>query len=162
MNITRDVPRNQWRRMLDDLSRVHGGATVQLQVLDDQHGVQGYGDTLRLVGLSSDGPPDGESISAILQAGAATHLTHTIDRPREVRLELLWEPRTAAIQVTDVDGKRTLICLGTPVLADGVRRGRGAASQASAPAPPARPGVRDVPPPPRLLPHNAGHSGRDS
>ncbi len=123
MIITREVPRNRWRHALDDLSRVHAGAAVQLQVLDDEHGVQAYGDGLRLVGLSSDGPRDRESISAILQAGG-THLTHTIDRPRVVRLEQLWEPRTAAIQVTDADGRRTLICLGTPVLADGVRRGQ--------------------------------------
>ena len=123
MIITRELPRDRWRRVLDDLSRLHGGATVQLQVLDEEHGVHAYGGTLRLVGLASDGLAGREAISATLEAGAGVHLTHTIDNPRTVRIELLWESRTANIQITDADGRPTLICLGPPLLADGVERG---------------------------------------
>jgi hypothetical protein len=141
--------------MLDDLSRVHAGAKARLQVLDDEQGVQGYGEALRLIGLSSDGPPGRESISAILQAEGGTHLTHTIDGPRDVRLELLWEPRTAAIEVTTVDGTRTLICLGPPVLADGIGRGPIGRSPVAPTAPPLRAEVRNLPAPLRLLPHRA-------
>jgi hypothetical protein len=121
MIITRQVPQDQWRRVLDDLSRVHAGATVRLQVLDDQ-GLKFYGDALRLVGLASDGVAGRESISAMLEAGPNAHLTHVVDSPCAMHVEQQWEPRTANIQVTGKDGRRTLICLGPPVLADGGRK----------------------------------------
>jgi hypothetical protein len=121
MTITRQVPQDQWRKVLDDLSRVHAGATVRLQVLDDQ-GLKVYGDALRLVGLASDGLAGRESISAILEAGPNVHLTHVVDRPCAMHVERQWEPRTANIQVTEDDGRRTVICLGPPVLADGGRK----------------------------------------
>jgi hypothetical protein len=131
MTITRTVPREQWRRVLDDLSRLHAGATVRLQVLDESQGPTAYGGALRLVGLTSDGGAGRESISAILEASAVAHVTHIIDSPSAVHVELLWEPRTANIQVTTADGSRTLICLGPPVLADGLRRTGGAAGGAA-------------------------------
>jgi hypothetical protein len=114
MVVTREIPPPQWRRVLDDLSRVHEGASVRLLVLDDDHGPQTHGETFRLAGLTSDGGPGRESISAIL-AGSA-HVTHIIDRPRSLHVERRWESRTANVQVVDGNGTRTLISLGPPVL----------------------------------------------
>ena len=102
MVVTQEIPPTQWRRVLDDLSRLHEGADARLIVLDDDHGVQTHGRTFRLAGLTSDGSPGLESISAIL-AGSA-HVTHIIDRPRSLHVERRWEPRT-------------LISLGPPVVA---------------------------------------------
>jgi hypothetical protein len=114
MVITREVPRVLWRRTLDDLSRLHAGAPVHLTVLDDEHGLQIHGNDFRLVGLTSDGAAGSESIAAILAGDA--HVTHIIDHPRSLHVELLWESRTANVQIADRDGRRTLICLGAPVL----------------------------------------------
>jgi hypothetical protein len=116
MVITKEVPRPSWRRVLDDLSRVHAGATAHLVVLDDEQGPQTHGDAFALVGMSSDGDAGTESIAAILIRGGA-HVTHIIDRPRSLHVELLWESRTANLQIADASGIRTLICLGPPVLA---------------------------------------------
>lgn len=116
MVITKDVPRARWRRALDDLSRVHAGAPVLLTVLDEEHGLQTHGGDLRLVGLTSDGQAGSESIVAMLAGGS--HVTHIIDHPSSVHVELLWESRTANVQIVDQDGRRTLICLGAPVLAN--------------------------------------------
>src|SRR5687767_9441013 len=66
MVVTREIPPPQWRRVLDDLSRVHDGADVRLVVLDQEHGLQAHGQAFRLAGLTSDGEPGFESISAIL------------------------------------------------------------------------------------------------
>jgi hypothetical protein len=104
---------------LDDLSRLHAGAPARLVVLDAEQGVQSHGDTFTLVGLTSDGQAGAETIAVILARG--THVTHIIDQPRSLVLEQLWESRTANLQVIAVDGTRTLISLGTPVLA-GTRR----------------------------------------
>jgi len=117
MRITREVPREQWRRVLDDLSRLHAGAAVRLQVLDHEQGVQTYGEPFRLVGLTSDGEAGCASIAAIL--GGAAHLTHIIEHPRALHVELRWEARTASVQVTEADGTRTVISLGPPVLSGG-------------------------------------------
>jgi hypothetical protein len=114
MVITREVPRESWRRVLDDLSRLHAGAPAHLVVLDDEHGPQTHGDAFALVGMSSDGDAGAESIVAILACGDA-HVTHIIGRPRSLHVELLWESRTANIQITETNGTRTVICLGPPV-----------------------------------------------
>jgi hypothetical protein len=121
---------------------VHDGAVVRLVVLDDDNGMQAHGTAFRLAGLTSDGRPGFESISAIL--AGSTHVTHIIDHPRSLHVERRWESRTANVQITDSDGVRTLISLGPPVLSDrtgeamaalGVRRGLDCAL------------VRQVPPP---------------
>jgi uncharacterized protein DUF5335 len=114
MVVTREIPPPQWRRVLDDLSRVHDGAVARLIVLDDDHGVQTHGESFRLAGLTSDGSPGRESIAVIL--AGSTHVTHIIDRPRSVYVERRWESSTAAVQVVDRNGIRTLISLGPPVL----------------------------------------------
>jgi len=119
MMITRQVARPMWRRVLDDLSRLHAGAPVRLEVLDGDNGLQSHGDNFRLVGLTSDGREGSEAISAILARGA--HVTHIIDQPRSVHLELLWESRTANIRIADASGTLTLIHLGAPVLVGGTR-----------------------------------------
>jgi hypothetical protein len=113
MRVTREVPPAQWRRVLDDLSRVHDGAVVRLLVLDDDHGIQAHGAAFRLAGLTSDGRPGFESISVIL--AGSTHVTHIIEHPRSLHVERRWESRTANVQVTDNEGVRTLISLGPPV-----------------------------------------------
>lgn len=115
MVITREIPRAQWRRFLDDISRLHAGAPARLVVLDAEQGVQTHGDTFRLVGLTSDGDAPYASIAAMLDGGA--HITHLIDHPESMHVELSWESRTANIQITADDGTRTLIHLGPPVLA---------------------------------------------
>ncbi|MEO5823017.1 MAG: DUF5335 family protein [Vicinamibacteraceae bacterium] len=114
MVITREIPRDRWRRVLDDLSRVHAGTSVRLVVLDGEHGMQTHGDVFALAGLSSDGEAGCESFSAML-SGAA-HVTHFINHPRSLHVELLWESRTANLQIVDGDGIRTLISLGPPLL----------------------------------------------
>jgi hypothetical protein len=116
MVVTREIPPPQWRRVLDDLSRVHAGASVRLIVLDAEQGPQTHGETFRLAGLVADGAPGRESISAIL--AGSTHVTHIIDRPRSLHVERQWESRTANVQVVDSNGTRTLISLGPPVLPD--------------------------------------------
>ena len=125
MVVTREIPPAQWRRVLDDLSRVHDGAAVRLVVLDEHHGVQTHGEAFRLAGLTADGAPGLEAISVIL--AGSTHVTHIIDRPRSVHVERRWESSTASVQVVDGSGIRTLISLGPPVLADATDRATTAA-----------------------------------
>lgn len=116
MLITREIPRPVWRRFLDDISRLHAGATARLVVLDAEQGVQSYGDTFTLVGLTSDGTAARGSIVAML--GGRAHITHLIDDAVSLHVELSWETRTATLQITAGDGTRTLIHLGPPVLPD--------------------------------------------
>lgn len=120
MVITREIPRSVWRRFLDDISRVHAGATARLVVLDTDQGVQSYGGTFTLVGLTSDGDATRGSIAAML--GGRSHITHLIYDPVSMHIELSWEARTANIQVTAGNGRRTLIQLGPPVLPDARQR----------------------------------------
>lgn len=119
MLITREIPRSVWRRFLDDISRLHAGATARLVVLDAEQGVQSHGDSFTLVGLTSDGEATHGSIAAML--GGRAHLTHLIDDPVAMHIELSWETRTATLQITGGDGTRTLIHLGPPVLPDARR-----------------------------------------
>jgi hypothetical protein len=116
MIVTREVPRVEWRSVLDDLSRLHAGATASLEVLDAEHGLQTHGDGFTLLGLSADGATGGP-IAAIL-AGRA-HLTHLIEHPRAMHVETLWEQRTANLNIAQADGTRTIIRLGPPVLPRG-------------------------------------------
>lgn len=121
MIVTRDVPRAEWRRVLDDLSRLHAGAAVTLQVLDVDQGRQMHGEGFTLVGLTADGGASDPSIAAIL--AGRSHLTHLVEHARRLHVQALWENRTASVDITQADGTRTLICLGPPVLPDGRRPG---------------------------------------
>lgn len=137
MVITREIPRPLWRRTLDDLSRLHAGASVQLLVLDEENGLQRHGDGLTLVGLTSDGRAGAESITAIM--AGATHIAHIIDAPCTLHVELSWESRTANLLIGGSHGSRTLICLGPPVIADGTgpaRRDRFSLEEATSTATP--------------------------
>jgi hypothetical protein len=139
MVITKEVPRSSWRRVLDDLSRLHLDATARLMVLDAEHGVQSHGDAFRLVGLTSDGDAGSESIVAILALPGGAHVTHSITGPRRLHLELLWETRTANVQIADANGTRTLICLGAPVLGTAAAAAPAASPRRAADAIVARP-----------------------
>lgn len=114
MVITREIPRPVWRRVLDDISRLHAGASARLEVLDAEQGVQTHGDAFTLVGLTADGDATHGSIAAMF--GGRAHLTHLIDDPVSMHIELSWESRTANVQITGADGTRTLVHLGPPVL----------------------------------------------
>ena len=122
MVITREIPRGRWRQVLDDLSRVHAGAAVLLEVLDEEGGLQTHGPGFRLVGLTADGEPGAESIAVIIDG--RTRLTHLIAHPCSLTIEQLWESRTAHLQVADASGARTLISLGAPIVAGGRPRSR--------------------------------------
>ena len=119
MVITKEVPRPRWRGFLDDLSRLHAGAAARLVVLDREQGVQTHGDTFRLVGLTGDGDALHTSIAAMFDG--RSHITHLIDHPAAMHIELSWETRTATLQITAGDGTRTLIYLGPPVLPEASR-----------------------------------------
>jgi hypothetical protein len=121
MIVKRDVPPAEWRRVLDDLSRLHAGAVVTLEVLDVEQGRQTHGEGFTLVGLTADGGGSDPSIAAIL--AGRSHLTHLVEHARRLHVQALWETRTASVDITQADGTRTFIRLGPPVLPDGRRHG---------------------------------------
>ena len=82
---THDIPRGEWPRFFDELSRERQGAPVTITAVDPRHDPAKEVEALPLVGITLDekGGLAG-SIEIIAGAEAATQISHTIGDPVHV------------------------------------------------------------------------------
>ena len=92
-NNDREIPRDQWVPFFASFSSRHEGWLVSVDILDAAGGNEIVHDAA-LAGISVDG--DGVAITALGREGA--HLTHILEHPDSVVLEL--EPGGAEKSVT--------------------------------------------------------------
>jgi len=112
---TREISRDQWKPFLDELSRLHLGQKVRLEVLSDGVGVRTEARDLPLLGICTDRDGIGRDlIEVILGDSPAAHLTHPVVSPAWVHASED-EAGLSALQIVAADGSKTMIHFGRPV-----------------------------------------------
>ena len=107
--LTREIPRKEWIKFLDDFSKQHQGWVVTVEVLSPEIGDQEEANGLPLVGISADAK-GGESRIEIMVAGRPeAHLTRIIDTPKRVWVKQAEEEAHEAVEVESEDGTRTIL-----------------------------------------------------
>jgi nucleotide-binding universal stress UspA family protein len=103
------VARDQWRPLLDRISGDYQGGLTTVTILDKEMSAMPEASALPLTGIVADlSGGQSDTIELILGDREQSHLTHTIDRPTELRVERPWL-NSARLLISDASGTATLV-----------------------------------------------------
>lgn len=86
---TKEIPKNQWPKFLDNFSRKHEGWSVTFEIFGTQLGAQLQERDLAFEGIVDEWDEiRGDQIVIMLGEKPDDHITHCIGRPIQVSLEL--------------------------------------------------------------------------
>jgi hypothetical protein len=111
---TREIPRNDWPRFFDNLSRRQEGWQVTLEVFGADIGDQIEERHLFLAGVTAelaDNAEKGDKIEIMMGGKPSGHLTHTITVPTQVDLQQTDFGVDSALQIKSADGTTSLLHL---------------------------------------------------
>lgn len=111
---TREIPRDEWTKFFDKLSRRQEGWEVELEVFSPDIGNQIEGRHMFLTGITAEvtNKIDKTDKIAIMMAGTPNnHVTHTISTPTLVQLQQTDLGIDSALQIKSADGTTSLLHL---------------------------------------------------
>lgn len=118
---TQDIPRNEWAPFLDAFSRQHEGWLTTIEVVTSGLGAHREVRDKPLVGISEDRKrSDAASISVSAGERPEDHVTHVIERPSRVALELTEEGAHKGLRIESENGEMTLVLFRAPALPETV------------------------------------------
>lgn len=107
---TREIPKSEWPAFINSFSSRHEGWLVNVEVFGPDIGAQVEGTGLVLQGLINEWDQMKRNTIVIMAGNRRDdHVTHSINRPREISLERTDSGLDAALSITDEDGTRTLL-----------------------------------------------------
>ena len=105
------VPRNEWPKFFDKLSRRHQGSLATVRVFGPRIGSQVEARNLPLGGFVC---AVGSTSTISIHLGSAppqSHIEHEIDQPKQVWVEMSDEGVEEVLEVESMDGTKTMIQL---------------------------------------------------
>lgn len=119
---TREVKRDEWTSFFDVFSKQHEGWIATLEVFGDQFGAQQEAVELPFEGISI---AEDERQSLIINLGKTSedHVSHTIERPRQVWLRQTEEGANDSLEIVEDGNQKTLLRFRSPMrpeLVDGI------------------------------------------
>jgi len=108
---TRQIPRDEWSKFFDNMSRRQEGWEVGLEVFSPEIGVQIEGSHIFLAGLTAEVSERGDKIEIMMAGKPNNHVTHTISSPILVQLQQTDIGIDSALQITSADGTSSLLHL---------------------------------------------------
>ncbi|MGH9874801.1 MAG: DUF5335 family protein [Pyrinomonadaceae bacterium] len=111
---TRQIPRNEWTRFFDNLSRRQEGWEVELEVFGPEIGSQVEGCHLFLAGIVAelrDDSDKGDKIEIMMAGKPNAHITHVIANPILVELQQTDLGIDSALHLKSADGTTSLLHL---------------------------------------------------
>ena len=117
--ITVVVPREDWVSFFNSFSRQHEGWLVTLEALDYETGALVEARDMTLEGVAAELNGD-DRIEIMIGEKAEKHVTHSIARPVQVRLEETDQGAHYALDIESETGSRTLLILRSGVLPETV------------------------------------------
>lgn len=121
---TKEIPKNEWPKFFDSFSRQHEGWLVTLEILGPDIGAQIEEHDLAFEGIVDEWDEvRGNQIVIMTGVQPEDHLTHSISRPTQVRLEQTDERADAALEIKSADGVIALLRFRSallPEMVDGV------------------------------------------
>ena len=118
---TEDIPRTEWAPFLDAFSRQHEGWLTTIEVVTSGLGAHREVRDKPLTGITED-RKRGDAASVTVSAGERPedHVTHVIERPSRVALELTEEGAHKGLRIESESGEMTLVLFRTPALPETV------------------------------------------
>lgn len=114
--MTTEIPRKDWKRFFDELSRFRTDWLATVEVERDDSVKQVLAEELPLVGLIAEDKeeaPDGVEI--IVGSGSENHQTHNIPNPHKLFFIQENDNLNVELAITDRDNTTTLVHLSEPV-----------------------------------------------
>jgi hypothetical protein len=114
---TRDIARAEWAAFLDTFSRQHEGWLTTIEVVTSGLGVHREVRDKPLTGVTED-RKRGDAASITVSAGERPedHVTHVIERPSRVAMELTGEGAHKGLRIESESGEMTLVLFRAPAL----------------------------------------------
>jgi hypothetical protein len=118
---TEDIPRTEWAPFLDAFSRQHEGWLTTIEVVTSGLGAHREVRDKPLTGITED-RKRGDVASVTISAGdrPEDHVTHVIERPSRVALELTEEGAHKGLRIESENGEMTLVLFRAPALPETV------------------------------------------
>jgi hypothetical protein len=120
---TVEIPRQTWRRRLDEFTAAHEGWLVSVDVLGEDIGAEQEVEDVPLIGVSMDRDDPDNTIDIAVARSSTEHLTHIVRQVGHIYVERTSEGADAAVEFESNDGTRTILRLKSPLrteLVDGV------------------------------------------
>jgi hypothetical protein len=118
---TQDIPRIGWAPFLDAFSRQHEGWLTTIEVVTSGLGAHREVRDKPLTGITEDRKRgDAASISVSAGERPEDHVTHVIERPSRVALELTEEGAHKGLRIESENGEMTLVLFRAPALPETV------------------------------------------
>ncbi|HYK41186.1 MAG TPA: DUF5335 family protein [Thermoanaerobaculia bacterium] len=115
MATTREIPREDWSGFLDAFTRRHAGETVQMEIFGTDFGAQEESQSLPLIGVSGDFKDAGrERITIAVGRSAEDHVSHSVLRPKAIRLLQNDQGTDEALEIEPGEGAPTLLRIPPP------------------------------------------------
>jgi hypothetical protein len=108
---TREIPRDEWTKFFDSLSRRQEGWEVELEVFRPDIGDQIEGCHMYLAGMAAEVSERGDKIQIMLAGARRNHVTHTINAPTLVQLQQTDIGIDSALHIKSADGSINLLHL---------------------------------------------------
>jgi len=113
--MTHVIPKNEWKRFFDILSRERLGWETAVQVLDGEAGAQMMSEGLAFTGTTLEEHGDRMVLELLIGSDADNHQTHNIFEPRKVAFERNQNGPGGTLDVEDEDGTKTLVNFYEPM-----------------------------------------------
>jgi Family of unknown function (DUF5335) len=104
-----EIARQDWRKTLDSVSRLHDGQLVTVEVDAPAFGAHTEVVELPLVGISLETREPSEAIAIAMGGGGDGHITHLIDRPVRLFVDRSAADTDSGIEVESADHTRTIV-----------------------------------------------------
>jgi len=114
---TGDIARAEWAAFLDTFSRQHEGWLTTIEVVTSGLGVHREVRNKPLTGVTED-RKRGDAASITVSAGERPedHVTHVIERPSRVAMELTKQGAHKGLRIESENGEMTLVLFRAPAL----------------------------------------------
>src|SRR5687768_12916865 len=114
---TKEIPKNEWPKFLDNFSRKHEGWVVTLEMFGEEFGAQVQERELTLQGIFDEWDEiQGNQIVIMVGEKRDDHITHRIARPTQVSLEQTDGEADVALAIKSADGVMALLRFLSPIL----------------------------------------------
>lgn len=111
---TTEVTRNEWNSFFETFSKQYAGWLTTLEIFGDEVGAQTEAVELPFEGISLNSDKEPESLIINLGGTPDDHISHMVERPRQVWLRQTAEGTNQAIEIEGEDNQKTLLRFQSP------------------------------------------------